>query len=61
MHEVRFYGNLYSCPAGKRKSDCPVSPFDNLTFAAKVDWFDKLSPEEKKLVFDHHVMCVAKR
>ncbi len=59
--EILFYGNLYSCPTGKRKPDCPVIYFENLSFEEKVNWFDGLAPEERKSVMDYHKFCVAKR
>ncbi|MFW6371674.1 MAG: hypothetical protein ACOC10_10780 [Bacteroidota bacterium] len=60
-YNSRFYGNLYSCPAGRRNPDCPVSAIQNLTFAEKVDWFDALSPKEQKEIEEHHKLCVVKR
>lgn len=59
--EIQFYGNLYSCPTGKRKPDCPVINYENLSFAEKVKWFDGLVPEEQKSVMEYHKKCVAKR
>lgn len=60
-YDVLFYGNLYSCPAGKRKPDCPVFTFENLSFIEKINWFDELTPEERKSIKEHHQCCVAKR
>lgn len=59
--KIKFYGNLYVCPAGKRNPECPIGPYNNLTFAEKVDWFDGLSPEERALIEEHHTNCVGKR
>ncbi len=60
-YNVRFYGNLYVCPAGKRNPDCPILEIQNLTFAERVEWFDDLSDEEKSVLEEHHKNCVAKR
>lgn len=60
-YSIRFYGNLYMCPAGKRNPDCPVLAIQSLTFAEKVDWFDNLTPEEQQVIEDHHKNCVAGR
>ncbi len=60
-YNIRFYGNLYKCPAGKRNPDCPVLAMQHLTFAEKVDWFDALSIDQKELIEKHHKRCVGNR
>jgi hypothetical protein len=58
---ILFYGSLFGCPVGKRMSDCPVRVIEYLTFEEKVNWFDGLSPEERKKFINHHNNCLEKR
>ena len=60
-YNIRFYGNLYMCPAGRRNPDCPISAIQNLSFGERVEWYDGLSLDEKKLLEEHHQNCVKNR
>lgn len=51
------YGILYACPAGERAPDCPIGNVDNFSFGEKIQWFEKLSIEEKERIKQHHIEC----
>lgn len=56
-----FYGILFGCPVGDRRQDCPLIRFENLSFKEKIQWFDKLSNEEKLDICKHHTECTDNR
>lgn len=56
-----FLGNVYSCPFGRRKPDCPVYPLESDSFEERFEWFKNLSNEEKDLVVGHHRECSDRR
>lgn len=58
MHdEISIYGILYNCPAGKRRTDCPLKKVGHLSFQAKLTWLEKLEQEKKNLILKHHFEC----
>ena len=57
----QFYGVLFSCPAGKMLTDCPLCKVYHLTFKEKIQWFDGLNYEKQESIINHHIECSKKR
>ncbi len=56
-----YLGNLYRCPFGNRKPDCPVFLACRESFKERLDWFKALSAKKKDEVVVHHQHCKIKR
>lgn len=55
--DITLYGISYECPALNRSSDCPLMEIDALPFCEKVEWINKLTPEQKDRIRNHHKIC----
>jgi hypothetical protein len=56
-----FLGNLYGCPFGRRRPDCPIYSLDLNSFKEKLEWFNNLPKENKDEIVVHHYQCKVKR
>jgi len=56
-----IYGIAYNCPAQNRESDCPLKKLDHLSFKEKVNFINKLSEEERKVILEYHKFCSGNR
>ena len=56
-----LYSIAYSCPAGKRKKECPLWKMNQIDFKNKIEIIKEMSNKSLSNIIDQHSKCVIKR